>query len=106
MIIQQRTTILDTVLLKVVFPYLDSGNHRSLMRLARLWRGGVSGPLARESAQDIQAEADGRYARAWHHVQRAATRWLQPQHALAPIAIVDHNSRRSRSRSRTFEDEV
>lgn len=89
MIIKQRTTFLDSIMLKVVFPYLEAGNHRSLMRLARIWNGDVTTALRPHSQPRNDTFPLGRYAQRWGQSQRAFGRWLEPQ-ALAPIAIANH----------------
>jgi hypothetical protein len=101
MIIQQRTTILDSFLLKVVFPYLESGHHESLMRLASVWRNDItdSYPAEHKPASDALGVAP---VLNWLQPSlRAVTRWFQPQHSLAPIAVAN---RRTARRPRSFEE--
>jgi hypothetical protein len=103
MIIRQRTTIIDSFLLKVVFPYLESGHHESLMRLASVWRSDITKSFSaeRKPASDALGVVP-----AYHWLQpsfRALTRWFQPQHSLAPIAVAN---RRTARRRRSFEEKV
>ena len=92
MIIRQRSTLLDPFLLKVVFPYLETGNHRTLLRLASLWYAKVARePMPGQKQGDRQAGQQNRLG--WQHWLRALARALQPQ-VLAPIAIVAGRARR------------
>lgn len=102
MIIRQRTTFIDSFLLKVVFPYLETENHRSLMRLARMWNNDVITALGPSRQPQSEPVALGDLVGRLQHSLRSVSRWLQPQQALAPIAIANHRSTR---RSRTYHKE-
>lgn len=100
MIIRQRTTLLDSVLLKVVFPYLEQGGHRSLLRLASLWRGEVTNDPRQERQRARHSKPLGDLILPWRNALRAITRVAQPQHALATVPIPP---RRGRVRTRAFD---
>ncbi len=88
MIIRQRRTILDPLLLKVVFPYLEAGNHRTLLRLASYWNYQLSRPPKPNDGDAKQSHGvDRRLPQTLPNVARSLARWLQPQQVLAPIAI-------------------
>ena len=106
MIIRQRQTILDPLLLKVVFPYLQAGNHSTLLKLASIW-----------NAADKPRPAI-RPARSWHeelHVlfEQLAERWqrsfgplardLQPERRQALVTVAVTNERPDRRRSFQLE---
>ena len=87
MIIRQRRTLFDPFLLKVVFPYLEAGNHRTLLGLARIWNDVVPSEQALLRQTRDWREVLSQRVGSWQHSMRALVRWLQPQ-AFAPITVV------------------
>lgn len=100
MIIRQRTTFVDAFLLKVIFPYLEAGNHRTLMRMARVWRNDISRTSGPEPKQATMSLGLGHLAVWPQQWLRAATRLFQPEQTLAPIPVA---SRRPSRHRRSFE---
>ena len=98
MVIRQRRTILDPFLLKVVFPYLDSGNHKTLLRLAGYWNVEVRKKQATRRVREwreVLRESFGTYAERYQRALRALARSFQPQ-ALVPIALTHERVVRQR----------
>lgn len=92
MIIRQRTTYLDSFLLKVVFPYLANRNHQSLLRMAHYyWNNDVS--TERPSARPTPMERLREYESGWQHSFHFLARWIQPQQ-LAPVPALNRRSDR------------
>ncbi|MHB1131232.1 MAG: hypothetical protein ACYC4L_02470 [Chloroflexota bacterium] len=97
MIIKQRQTILDPLLLKVVFPYLDSDHHSALLRLASFWNAEIRSRPAPRRARAWREEVRAHYARLSERWQRAVGELssnLQPQrHALVSVSVTDERPR-------------
>ncbi|MDA8217078.1 MAG: hypothetical protein M0Z94_05605 [Dehalococcoidales bacterium] len=95
MIIRQRNTFLDPFLLKVVFPYFNPNNVRILSWLVGYWNSQVLAENV-QRGRDVAGDEPllGSYVEGWQNALSTALRWLLPQQALMPIAIVIHQADR------------
>ncbi len=95
MIIRQRRTLLDPFLLKVVFPYLDSGRHSTLLRLAAFFHEDVSPRQARLQVREWHSElmeSLKHYGERWRKSAHALAQLMQPQ-SLVTIAVTAQEQR-------------
>lgn len=96
MIIRQRQTFLDPLLLKLVFPLLYAGNSGILRFLAGFWSDVLT--TERVAAMTVEPKPKARNDRQewWPRILRGLPRWARPW-APVPIAV-ERPSRRLRNR--------
>jgi hypothetical protein len=95
MIIKQKETFMDPLLLKVIYPYAYPKYRRALSRISKYWNEEVVELHQQEEdlrvqwlAEEETGEGLGyRLSDWWHRISDTVTRWLEPRLEPVPVAV-------------------